>query len=98
MVLTISNVEVMGLKPYSLNDILQILKELEYMGPLIPNLKSYYLIYRLQTCLNGGFAPPMLISLIKLNDFEQFWQIQGLEFQEYLAYNIIYGYIIFNDS
>jgi hypothetical protein len=48
--------------------------------------------------LNGGFTPPMLISLIKLNDFEQFWQIQGLEFQEYLAYNIIYGYIIFNDS
>jgi hypothetical protein len=48
--------------------------------------------------LNGGFTPPMLISLIKLNDFEQFWQIQGLEFQEYLAYTIIYGYIIFNDS
>jgi hypothetical protein len=42
-----SEVEVVGLKPHSLNDTLHILKELEYNLPIIPQPKGYYFIYRL---------------------------------------------------
>jgi hypothetical protein len=36
--------------PYNLNDVLHILKELEYALPIIPHLEAYYFIYRLQMC------------------------------------------------
>jgi hypothetical protein len=51
-----------------LNDMLHILKELEHMVLMMPNLKAYYLIYRLQSCLAIGFAPPMLSTIIKLHE------------------------------
>lgn len=37
--------EVVKLKPYSLNDVLHILKELEYALPIIPHPEVYYFIY-----------------------------------------------------
>jgi hypothetical protein len=39
------DVEVVGLKPCIISDILQILKELEYLPPLISNPKAYYIFY-----------------------------------------------------
>lgn len=92
-----SDVEVVGLKPYNLSDILHILKELEYNLPFIPQPKGYYFIYCLYTCLSIGFAPPMLNAWIFIKDFERMWKIQDREFCEYLAYNIMCSYIIFND-
>ncbi len=38
-------VEVVGLKPCIISDILHILKELEYLPPLISNPKAYYIFY-----------------------------------------------------
>ncbi len=45
-VLPTFDAKVVGLKPCSLNDILHILKELEYTLPIIPHLKGYCFIYR----------------------------------------------------
>jgi hypothetical protein len=39
------NVKVVKFKPYSLNDVLHILKELEYALPIIPHHEVYYFIY-----------------------------------------------------
>jgi len=35
---------------------------------------------------------------IMVDDFECMWKIQDVEFHEYFAYNILCGYIIFNDG
>jgi hypothetical protein len=48
IILPTSDAEVVALQPYSLNDILHILKELEYTLLIIPHLKGYYFIYHLQ--------------------------------------------------
>jgi hypothetical protein len=48
-------------------------------------------------CFLIGFTPPMLNAQILIEDFECMWKIQDREFWEYLAYNIICGYIVFND-
>jgi len=54
------NARVMRFKPcICVNDMLHILKELEHMVLMMANLKAYYLIYRLQSYLAIGFAPPM---------------------------------------
>jgi hypothetical protein len=39
------DVELLGMKPCSLSEMLHIVKELEYMVAWFPNLKTYYLIY-----------------------------------------------------
>jgi hypothetical protein len=90
--------KVVGLKLCSLNDIPHILKELEYTLSNIPHSEGYYFIYHLQTCLLVGFILPMLNARILIEDFEPMWKIHDMEFWEYLAYNIIYGYIVFNDA
>jgi hypothetical protein len=64
-----SDAEVVGLKPYSLNDILHILKELEYTLLIILHPKGYYFIYCLHTCLLIGFVPPMFNAQIFIEDF-----------------------------
>jgi hypothetical protein len=69
------DVEVVGLKPCNLNDILHILKELKYTLLIIPHLERYYFIYHLQTCLLVGFVPPMLNAKIIIEDFERMWKI-----------------------
>jgi hypothetical protein len=91
-------VEVVGLKPCGLSDILHILTDLEYTLSIIPRLEGYYFIYHLQICLLVGFVPPMLNARIFIEDFEHMWKIQDREFREYLTYNILYSYIFFNDS
>jgi hypothetical protein len=40
----------------------------------------------------------MFNALIMVDGFKHMWNIYDEEFLEYLAYNIIYGYIIFNDG
>jgi hypothetical protein len=54
------DVEVVELKPCNLSDVLRILKELEYTMLINPHPKAYFFIYRLQTCILVGFAPPMV--------------------------------------
>jgi hypothetical protein len=39
----------------------------------------------------------MFNAQIFIKDFERMWKIQDMEFYEYLAYNIMCGYIIFNN-
>jgi hypothetical protein len=98
IILPTFDVEVVGLKPCSLSDILHILKELEYTLSIIPHLERYHFIYHLQICLLVGFVPPMLNARILIEDFEHVWKIHDREFREYLTYNIHCYYIIFNDS
>jgi hypothetical protein len=69
------DVEVVGMKPCSLNDILHILKELEYTLLIIPHPEEYYFIYRLHTCFLVGFIPPMFNARIFIEDFERMWKI-----------------------
>jgi hypothetical protein len=88
-----SDVKVVGLKPCSLNDILHILKELEYTLSIIPHPKRHYFIFHLQTYLSIRFAPLMLNARIFIEDFEYMWKIHDREFHEYLTYNISCGYI-----
>lgn len=66
---------IVGLKPCSLNDMLHILKELEYTLLIIPHLEGYYFIYHLQTCLSIGFVAPMFNARILIGDFEHMWKI-----------------------
>jgi hypothetical protein len=73
-------------------------KGLEYMVIKTPNLGVYHLIYCLQNYIVVEFVPPMLGSVIKLEDFEHMLRIKDLKFREYLAYNIICGYIIFHEN
>ncbi len=40
----------------------------------------------------------MFNARILIEDFERMWKIHEKEFQEYLRYIIIYGYIVFNDG
>ncbi len=40
----------------------------------------------------------MFNARILIKDFVCMWKIHDMEFQEYLGYNILYIYIIFNDS
>jgi len=87
-----------GMKPCNLNDILHILKKLEYTLPITPHPKEYYFIYRMQTCFSIRFAPPMLNAKILIEDFEHKWKIQDREFREYLMYNVICGYIVFSND
>ncbi len=90
--------KIVGMKLCSLNDVLHILKELEYTLLIIPHPKEYYFIYHLKTCFSVGFAPPMLNARLFIEDFKCMWKIQDKEFREYLAYNIFCDYIVFNDG
>jgi len=87
----------MGMKLCSLT-LFHVSKGLEYMVIKIPNLGVYHLIYCLQNYIVIGFVPPMLGTIIKLEDFENMWSIKDLKFREYLAYNIICRYIIFHEN
>jgi hypothetical protein len=92
------DVEVVGLKPCVISDILHILNELEYLPPLISNPKAYYIFYWFKILLTLKFSPLVLGTLIKLEDFNEWCKLDNLEYPQYLAYNIICGYINSNDS
>jgi hypothetical protein len=81
-----------------MSDTLHILKELEYTFLIISDPEEYYFIYYLQTCFSIGFTPLMLNAKILIEYFEHMWKILDREFWEYLTYNIIYSYIIFNNE
>jgi len=49
-------------------------------------------------CISVGYALPMFNTHIMVDDFECMWKIQGEEFHEFLAHNILCEYIIFNDG
>jgi hypothetical protein len=85
------NAKIVGMKPCSLVEILHILKDLQYTLPIIPHLEEDYFICHLQTCFSIRFAPPMFNAKILIEDFEHMWKIHDREFQEYLAYNIIFN-------
>jgi hypothetical protein len=96
-VLVPSLVEDVGVKLASLSNFLHILMEIESMVLVFPNPKSYYVVFRLQTCIEVGVAPPMIGILIEEEqEFFNMWQIDNLEFREYLLYSLICGYFIFD--
>jgi hypothetical protein len=66
------------MKPCSLNDILHILKELEYTLPIIFHLEKYYLFIVIHFLV--GFTPLMFNVEILIEDFERTWKIQDREF------------------
>jgi hypothetical protein len=57
------------------NDVLHILKELEYILPITPHLEAYYFIWCLQTCILVGYAPQMFNTHIMVDDFKCMWKI-----------------------
>jgi hypothetical protein len=63
------------MKLFNLSDTLHILKELEYILPIISHSEEYYFIYRMYTCFLIGLAPPMLNARIFIEDFERMWKI-----------------------
>ncbi len=71
-----SNVELMGMKPCSLNDVIYMVKELEYTVPQVPNPKVYYLIYLLQKVFHNRICSIIVGNYDKLDDFEQMWKIK----------------------
>jgi hypothetical protein len=87
-----------GIKPCSPSDTLHILKELKYTLPIIPHPEEYYFIYHMQTCFSIGFTLPMLNARIFIGILNACGRSRIRSFEEYLAYNIIYGYIVFNDG
>ncbi len=63
----------------------------------MPNTKVYYLIYQLPMSFKLGVVLLMLSAHIIEKQFLAMWKIEDLEWREYLAYNIIYGYIQYNE-
>jgi hypothetical protein len=71
--------------------------EMKYLYPLMPNLEAYYLLYQLPMSFKLGVALQMLGAHITKKQFLAMWKIEDLESKEYLAHNIIYGYIWYNE-
>jgi len=63
--------------------------ELEYVLPLLPNLKTYYMLHCFQICLKVGVALLILGSHITKKEFLIMWVVEDLEWRKFLAYNII---------
>jgi hypothetical protein len=53
-------VEKANVKPYSKSDMVHMLLQLKYVLPLLPNLKTYYILHRFQICSKVGVACPIL--------------------------------------
>lgn len=83
-----------GLKVIYISNVLHIIMELEYMLPLLSNVKGYYIFFKLQTYLRVGVAPPMIKTKLSENEFFAMWD---LEFKECLFYSSIYGYFVYNE-
>jgi hypothetical protein len=61
-----SDAELMGMKPCSLNDVIYMVKGLEYMVPQVPNPTVYYLFIYCKKYFIIGFAPLLLGTTISL--------------------------------
>ncbi len=68
--------------PYTRNDMLHMMLEMEYIMPIIPTLGMYYLMHQFQICLQIKVAPPMLGTHIMENQFLSMWVIDDLEWRE----------------
>ncbi len=82
-------VEKENVKPYSKNDMVHMMLELEYVLQLLPNLGTYYLLHYFQICLRVGVALPILGGHITKKQLLAMWVVKDLEWKEFLAYNII---------
>jgi len=71
-----SDAELMGMKPCSLNDVIYMVKGLEYMVPQVPNPTVYYFIYLLQKIFHNRICSTIVGNYNKLDDFEQIWKIK----------------------
>jgi hypothetical protein len=49
-----------SIRPYMRNDMLHVMLKMQYIMPVIPIPKMYYLVHCFQICLRVGVAPPML--------------------------------------
>jgi hypothetical protein len=67
--------------------------EMEYLCPLMPNPEAYYLLYRLPMSFRLEVVLLMFGAHITEKQFLAMWEIEDLEWRDYLVYNIIYGYI-----
>jgi hypothetical protein len=51
-----------SIKPYTTNDMLHMMLEMEYVMPMILVLEMYYLVHCFQICLHVGVAPPPMLG------------------------------------
>jgi hypothetical protein len=79
-------VDQVGIKPYSWNDIIHMMLEMEYLYPLMPNPKTYYLLYRLLMNFRLGVVLLMFGAHIIEKQLLVMWQIKDLEWREYLTH------------
>jgi hypothetical protein len=82
-----------SVKLYSNSDMVHMMLELKYVLPLLPNLKTYYLLHRFQICLRIGVTLPILGGHITEKQLLAMWVVEDLEWKEFLAYNIVCCYI-----
>jgi hypothetical protein len=86
-------VEKASVKPYSKSDMVHMMLQLEYVLPLLPNPKTYYLLHFFQICLKVVVALVILGCHIIKKYFLAMWAIEDLEWRKFLAYNIVCCYI-----
>jgi hypothetical protein len=79
--------------PYTKNDMPHMMLKMEYIMPVIPILRMYYLMHQFQIYLQIKITPLMLGTHITKSQFLSMWAIDDLEWREYLAYNIVCCYI-----
>jgi hypothetical protein len=82
-----------SIRPYTKNDMLHMILEMEYIMLVNPTPEMYYLVHYFKICLGIGITPPMLRTCIIECQFLFMWEIDNLEWKEYLAYNIVCCYI-----
>jgi hypothetical protein len=85
--------KIVSIGPYTRNDMLHMMSEMEYIMPMIRVPKMYYLMHRFLICLQIGVTPPMFGGHITYSQFLFMWAINNLEWREYLTYNIVCYYI-----
>jgi hypothetical protein len=70
-------VEKANVKPYSKSDMTYMMLELEYVLPLLPNPKTYYLLHHFQICLRVGVALLVLGGHVTKKQFLAMWIVGG---------------------
>ncbi len=60
--------------------------EMEYLYPLMPKPEAYYLLYQLPMSFRLGVVILMLDAHITKKHLLAMWQIENLEWREYLTH------------
>jgi hypothetical protein len=68
-----------SVKPYSKNDMVHMMLQLEYVLPLLPNPETYYLLHCFQIFLRVGLALLVLGGHIIEKYFLAMWVVKDLE-------------------